>query len=379
MPLHKHRPDWQIKRFDPIPAPQIMKDLQPVIFPDMDASGPVIIAGPCSAETEMQVLEAAHALAAMGVRIFRAGIWKPRTKPGGFEGVGAPGLKWLQKVKETTGMHIATEVATKAHVEQALDAGVDMLWIGARTSANPFAMQEIADTLGERGTDVPVLVKNPVNPDLELWIGALERLYNAGLRRLGAIHRGFSTDGCHIYRNMPQWHIPTELRLRFPALPILCDPSHIGGRRDLIAPLSQTAFDMGFDGLVIESHCHPDEAWSDAAQQVTPCQLDSILGSLKVRGQHMPSERLEVLRRQIDGIDNELLDVLARRMEVAREIGRYKKESSMPVVQAGRYNDVLRSRIDAGVQLGMSAEFMRTFLLALHDESVRQQLDIIND
>jgi len=344
----------------------------------MNPESPLIIAGPCSAETERQVLDAAMALKGEGIRIFRAGVWKPRTKPGGFEGVGAPALEWLRRVKEVTGMYTATEVATHMHVEQALAAGIDMLWIGARTSANPFAMQEIADTLAEHGADLPVLVKNPVNPDLELWIGALQRLFNAGIRRLGAIHRGFSTDGTHIYRNMPRWHIPTELRLRLPELPIICDPSHIGGKRELIAPLSQQALDMGFNGLIIESHCDPDNAWSDAAQQVTPQVLGSILRTLQVRSYRQPTEGLELLRRQIDSIDTELLDVLARRMQVSRDIGRYKKTTGMPVVQAGRYNDVLRSRIDAGVELGMSADFMRTFLLAMHDESVRQQLDELN-
>ena len=338
----------------------ILTDLQPISLPGINPDEPLIIAGPCSAETEEQVLSTARQLAATGIKIFRAGIWKPRTKPGGFEGIGAPGLKWLRKVKEQTGMYTATEVATRAHVQLALEAGVDVLWIGARTSANPFAMQEIADTLRELGADVPVLVKN------------------AGIRRIAAIHRGFSTDGRHIYRNMPQWHIPIELRLRFPSLPIICDPSHIGGKRELIGTLSQQAFDMGFNGLIIESHCDPDNAWSDAAQQLTPEVLGIILGNLKVREQQQTTESLALLRRQIDAVDNELLDVLARRMNISREIGRYKKEHSMPVVQAGRYNDVLRSRIQAGEELGMSAEFMRTFLLAVHDESVRQQIDILN-
>lgn len=356
-----------------------MTHLQPIYLPGTNPDEPIIIAGPCSAETEEQVLNTAHSLASIGIKIFRAGIWKPRTKPGGFEGVGSPGLQWLKKVKELTGMYTATEVATRAHVELTLEAGIDILWIGARTSANPFAMQEIADTLKAHGAcNVPVLVKNPVNPDLELWIGALQRLYNAGIHKLAAIHRGFSTDGHHVYRNMPQWHIPTELRLRIPDLPIICDPSHIGGKRDLIGTLSQQAFDMGFNGLIIESHCDPDNAWSDASQQVTPEVLSIILGNLKVREQRQTTENLAMLRRQIDSIDNELLDVLARRMSISREIGRYKKENSMPVVQAARYNDVLRSRIKLGEDLGMSPDFMRTFLLALHDESVRQQIQILN-
>ncbi len=356
-----------------------MKDLQPITFPGIDPKKPLIIAGPCSAETEEQTLDTARQLADLGIKIFRAGIWKRRTKPGGFEGVGSQGLKWLKKVKEETGMYVATEVATHQHVTEALAEGIDMIWIGARTSANPFAMQEIADTLKELNADIPVLVKNPVNPDLELWIGAMQRIYNAGIRQLGAIHRGFSTYGKHIYRNMPQWHIPIELRLRFPEMPIICDPSHIGGRRELIAPLSQEAFDMGFDGLIIESHCNPDCAWSDAAQQLTPEILNFILHTLVIRDSKQSTENLTLLRQQIDRIDRELLEVLAKRMQVSRDIGRYKKEHRMSVVQAGRYNDVIRTRLNHGVEMGMGAEFLKTVLLAIHDESVRQQIEIIND
>jgi len=358
-----------------------MKDLQPITFPDIDPSKPLIIAGPCSAETCDQVMDTARQLSSNGIRIFRAGIWKPRTKPGGFEGVGAPGLEWLRDVREATGMYTSTEVANKRHVKEALAAGVDIIWIGARTSANPFAMQEIADTLkaSGRAEELTVLVKNPVNPDLELWVGALQRIYNAGVRRLGAIHRGFSTYGKHIYRNVPQWHIPIELRLRYPDLPIICDPSHIGGKRELIAPLAQQAMDMGFNGLIIESHCDPDNAWSDAAQQVTPEILNFILNTLVIRDSHQTTESLTLLRQQIDRIDNELLDILSKRMGVSRDIGRYKKEHRMPVVQAGRYNDVIRSRVSAGEEMGMSPDFLKTVLLAIHDESVRQQIEIIND
>lgn len=354
-----------------------MTQLQPITFADIPASEPLIIAGPCSAETREQLLATASNLHADGIRIFRAGIWKPRTKPGGFEGVGAPALEWMREVKETTGMYTATEVATRTHVIQALEAGIDLLWIGARTSANPFAMQEIADTLAELKADVPVLVKNPVNPDLELWIGAMQRIYNAGIRRIGAIHRGFSAYGKHIYRNMPQWHIPIELRLRYPDLPIICDPSHIGGKRELIAPLSQQALDMGFDGLIIESHCNPNCAWSDAAQQVTPEVLHIILASLVHKSQKQSTESLSLLRREIDRLDNELLEVLAKRMQVSRDIGQYKKEHRMPVVQAGRYNDVIRTRCGSGVEMGMGEEFLKTILLAIHDESVRQQIEIL--
>lgn len=356
-----------------------MKDLQPIVLEGVNSQEPLIIAGPCSAETEEQLLDTARQLADYGIKIFRAGIWKPRTKPGGFEGVGAPGLEWLKKVKQLTGMYTATEVATRQHVEEALAAGVDILWIGARTTANPFAMQEIADTLAELKADVPVLVKNPVNPDLELWIGGLQRLYNAGVRKLGAIHRGFSTYGRHLYRNMPQWHIPIELRLRYPGLPIICDPSHIGGKRELIAPLSQQALDMGFNGLIIESHNCPDCAWSDASQQVTPEILNFILHTLVVRDSKQSTENLGLLRQQIDQIDNELLEVLAKRMRVSREIGRYKKEHKMSVVQATRYNDVMRTRLKIGEEMLMSPEFLRTVLLAIHEESVRQQIDVLND
>lgn len=357
-----------------------MLDTLEPLFPGLAKDGtPIVIAGPCSAETEEQTLSTARELADYGIKIFRAGIWKPRTKPGGFEGVGKPGLEWLRKVKAETGMLTSCEVANRTHVTEALDAGVDMIWIGARTSANPFAMQEIADTYKDLGADVPVLVKNPVNPDLELWIGALQRLYNAGVKRLGAIHRGFSVYGKHLYRNVPQWHIPIELRLRFPNLPIIVDPSHIGGKRELIAPLSQQAYDMGFNGLIIESHCSPDEAWSDAAQQLTPEVLNFVLHTLVIRADKEVTENLALLRQQIDRIDTELLDILAKRFEVAREIGRYKKLHRMPVVQANRYNDVMKSRVDSGSAMQMDRDFLKTILLAIHDESVRQQIEIIND
>ena len=356
-----------------------MKDIQPIILEGVNTSEPLVIAGPCSAETEEQVLETATQLAANGIKIFRAGILKPRTKPGGFEGVGSPGLEWLKKVKELTGMYTATEVATRDHVKQALEAGVNILWIGARTSANPFAMQEIADTLAEMKADVPVLVKNPVNPDLELWVGALQRIYNAGIHKIGAIHRGFSTYGKHLYRNMPQWHIPIELRLRYPSLPIICDPSHIGGKRELVAPLSQQALDMGFNGLIIESHCQPDCAWSDAAQQITPEILNYILHTLVIRDSHQSTENLALLRQQIDQIDNELLDILAKRMRVSREIGQYKKEHRMPVLQANRYNDVIKTRLKIGEDMAMSTDFLKAVLLAIHEESVRQQIEVLND
>lgn len=354
-----------------------MNDIKPIKFCGVDSKRPVVIAGPCSAETEEQVVETAKDLAKNGVRIFRAGIWKPRTKPGGFEGVGSVGLTWLQEVKKETGMLVATEVANKQHVEEALNSGVDVLWIGARTSANPFAMQEIADSLV--GADVPVLVKNPVNPDLELWIGAMQRIYNAGIRQIGAIHRGFSAYGKHLYRNMPQWHIPIELRRRMPELTLICDPSHIGGKRELVAPLSQQAMDMGFDGLIVESHCDPDSAWSDKSQQVTPEVLNFILNMLVVRDTTQTTESLTLLRQQIDQIDNDLLEALSKRMRISREIGQYKKEHSMPVVQTGRYDDILNSRAAAAEELGMNGDFMKTVYQAIHEESVRQQIEVLNN
>ena len=341
-------------------------NLQPIELEGVSKERPLIIAGPCSAETEEQVISTATQLANKGIKIFRAGIWKPRTKPGGFEGIGVDGLAWMKRVKQETGMYVATEVATAKHVYECLKAGIDILWIGARTTANPFAVQEIADAL--KGVDIPVYVKNPVNPDLELWIGALERINNAGLKRLGAIHRGFSSYDKKIYRNLPQWHIPIELRRRIPNLPILCDPSHIGGKRELIAPLCQQAMDLGLDGLIVESHCNPDCAWSDAAQQVTPDVLDYILNLLVIRKEHQSTESLHELRLQI----------LAKRMRVCREIGTFKKEHNMTVLQTGRYNEILDKRGAQGTLCGMDADFVKQVFEAIHEESVRQQLEIIN-
>ncbi|WP_279068955.1 bifunctional 3-deoxy-7-phosphoheptulonate synthase/chorismate mutase type II [Alistipes timonensis] len=352
-----------------------MNDIQPITLPGVDPRRPLVIAGPCSAETEEQVMETARALAAEGFHIYRAGLWKPRTKPGGFEGVGTAGIAWLQRVKRETGMYTATEVATREHVAAALKGGIDLLWIGARTAANPFAMQEIADAL--RGVDVPVLVKNPVSPDLELWIGAIERIYNAGIRRIGAIHRGFSSIDKSLYRNHPLWAVPIELHRRIPALPIFCDPSHIGGKRELIAPLSQQAMDLGFDGLIIESHCMPDCAWSDKAQQVTPDALAYITRNLVIRDQTITTESLTELRSQIDKLDDELLELLTRRMRVSRDIGQYKKEHNMPVLQARRYEELLERRAGQAEQMGMDREFMRTVLQAIHEESIRQQMEVL--
>ena len=350
-------------------------DLLPLNLPS-DNERPIVMAGPCSAETEEQVMQTANALAQKGCHIFRAGAWKPRTKPGGFEGNGEAALPWLKRVKEETGMLIATEVATPEHVELCLKHGVDILWIGARTSANPFAMQALADSL--RGMDMPVLVKNPVNPDLELWIGGMERINQAGIKRLAAIHRGFSSYDNKMYRNSPMWQIPLELRRRIPALPIICDPSHIGGRRDLVAPLCQQAMDLGFDGLIVESHCNPDKAWSDAKQQVTPDVLDYILSLLIVRDKSQMQEGIIQLRQQIDDLDNQLMELLAKRMRVCRQIGQYKKEHNMTVFQASRYNEILEKRGAQGALCGMSPEFVATVFESVHEESVKQQIEIIN-
>lgn len=350
-------------------------DLLPLNLPS-DNERPLVIAGPCSAESEEQVRETARQLAAKGCHNFRAGVWKPRTKPGGFEGKGEEALPWLQRVKKETGMLVSTEVAKPEHVELCLKYGIDILWVGARTAANPFAMQDLADAL--KGVDVPVFVKNPVNPDLELWIGAMERINQAGIKRMAAIHRGFSSFDKKIYRNLPMWQIPMELHRRIPTLPIICDPSHIGGRRELIAPLCQQAMDLGFDGLLVESHCSPDEAWSDAKQQVTPEVLDYILSLLIVRDEHVTTEGITLLRKQVDELDNELMNLLSKRMRVCREIGQYKKEHNMTVFQANRYSEILDKRGAQGALLGMSPEFIAQVFEHVHEESVRQQVEIIN-
>lgn len=353
-------------------------ELESILLPGIEDKRPIVISGPCSAETEEQVMTTAKLLAASGQKIFRAGIWKPRTKPGGFEGVGAEGLEWLKKVKEETGMYVSTEVATAKHVELALEAGIDILWVGARTSANPFAVQEIADALEAAKVDIPVLVKNPVNPDLELWIGAIQRIYNAGIKKIGAIHRGFSSYDKKLYRNLPQWHIPIELRRRMPNIPIFCDPSHIGGRRELIAPLCQQAMDLNFDGLLVESHVNPDQAWSDASQQVTPDVLDYILNLLVIRHETQSTESLAELRKQIDELDTALIEMLSKRMRVSREIGTYKKEHDITILQAGRYREILAKRGAQAALCGLNEEFITQIFESVHEESVRQQMEIIN-
>jgi len=354
-----------------------MNDLQPINLPGLDPRRPLVIAGPCSAETEEQVIETARELAAEGFKLFRAGLWKPRTKPGGFEGVGVEGIAWLQRVKRETGMYTATEVATRKHVLAAIEGGIDMIWIGARTTANPFAMQEIADAL--RGHDIPVLVKNPVSPDLELWIGGVERIYNAGIRRLGVIHRGFTSIDKSLYRNHPMWSIPIELHRRLPGLQIFCDPSHIGGRPGPRAPPPPPPPALAPHGLIIEAHCSPDCAWSDKAQQVTPQGLAYICRNLVIRETNATTESLTELRSQIDKLDDELLELLSRRMRVSRDIGQYKKEHNMPVLQAQRYEELLARRADQAIRMGMDREFMRSVLQAIHEESIRQQMAVLGE
>ena len=338
---------------------------------------PVVIAGPCSAESEEQVMQVAAELVARGVNIFRAGIWKPRTRPGCFEGVGREGLSWLARVKRELGMYITTEVATAEHVEQALGAGVDILWVGARTTTNPFAVQEVADAL--RGCDVPVLVKNPVNPDIELWIGAMERLVNAGITRLGAIHRGFSSYGEKCFRNAPQWQLPIELRRRFPGLPMLCDPSHIAGKRELILTLAQQAMDLDFDGLMIETHSTPYCALSDARQQVTPDELVSILGKFVHRVAVADNADFQSYRDNIDKIDRELVSLLSKRMEIAREIGELKREKGMMVFQPMRYNEIMERYMKLSADGRLEVDTVREIFELIHSESIRQQLSVMNN
>lgn len=346
------------------------------VHPAVPVSGNklTVIAGPCSAETRDQTLATATELAAAGIKVFRAGLWKPRTRPGSFEGCGEKGLQWLAEVKAVTGMLTATEIACARHAEAALAAGVDILWLGARTTTNPFAVQEIAEAL--QGSDASVLVKNPANPDLELWIGALQRIHNAGIRKLSAVHRGFSSYGSRFYRNPPQWHIPIELHRRLPFLQLICDPSHIGGKRDLIRPLAQQAVDLGFNGLIIESHESPDKALSDASQQVTPATLAEILSTLQIRSGNNLDNDLMTLRQQIDQLDGELLEILCKRMKVASEIGRLKKSHNLPVLQPKRYDALMKSRVEEAEAMGLDRDFISSLLAAIHAESVNRQLGI---
>ena len=348
---------------------------------DMKLDHPLVIAGPCSAETEEQVLKIAHELKDSDVNYYRAGIWKPRTRPGNFEGVGALGLKWLKKVKEETGMKTCTEVANAAHVKLALENDVDLLWIGARTAVSPFIMQELADAL--HGTDKIVLVKNPINPDLALWLGGIERLYTADIKNLGAIHRGFSTYEKSKYRNVPEWQIAIEFKNRFPDLPLICDPSHITGNREMIFDVSQTALDLNFDGLMIETHWDPENAWSDAAQQVTPTKLKQIMQDLKIRKQTETDstyrDSLENLRAQINVVDGQLIDLLGKRMKVADQIGELKKEQNVAVLQSRRWNEILGNMILEGQEKGLSEEFVLRMFKAIHQESINHQESIIKE
>lgn len=347
---------------------------------DMQLQHPLVIAGPCSAETEEQVLKIAHELKDSDVNYYRAGIWKPRTRPGNFEGVGAIGLKWLQKVKAETGLKTATEVANRAHVDLALEHDIDMLWIGARSTVSPFIVQEIADAL--KGTDKVVLIKNPVNPDLSLWLGAVERLHSANIKKLGVIHRGFSTYEKTKYRNIPEWQMAIELQTRFPELPLINDPSHITGKRDMVFDVSQTALDLNFDGLMIETHHDPDNAWSDAAQQVTPSVLKQMFKDLKMRKETDEeaeyNAQLANLRAQIDVLDNQLIELLGKRMKVSDGIGELKKKRNVAVLQTNRWNSILGSMILEGEQRGLSEEFILRMFKAIHQESINHQEKIIN-
>ncbi|WP_298950251.1 bifunctional 3-deoxy-7-phosphoheptulonate synthase/chorismate mutase type II [uncultured Nonlabens sp.] len=342
---------------------------------------PIVIAGPCSAETEEQVLKIAHQLKDTDVTYLRAGIWKPRTRPGNFEGVGAIGLKWLQKAKAETGLLTATEVANRAHVELALEHDIDLLWIGARSTVSPFIVQEIADAL--EGTDKVVLVKNPVNPDLALWIGAVERLHTANIKNLGVIHRGFSTYDKSKYRNNPEWQIAVDFQTRYPDIPLICDPSHITGKRDMILEVSQTALDLNFDGLMIETHFDPDNAWSDAAQQVTPDSLIQIFKDLRIRKEQDDEvgyqSKLSVLRAQMDIIDNSIIETLGKRMKTADAIGELKKERNVAVLQSKRWNEILGKMILAGEEQGLSEEFILRVFKAVHQESIVHQEKVINN
>ncbi|WP_432672812.1 chorismate mutase [Flavobacterium sp. SM2513] len=347
---------------------------------ELNLSHPLVLAGPCSAETEAQVLQIAHDLKNSDVSIFRAGIWKPRTRPGGFEGVGAIGLKWLQKAKAETGMLMAVEVANAAHVKLALEHDIDVLWIGARTTVNPFAVQEIADAL--QNTDKIVLVKNPVNPDLSLWIGGVERLYGAGIKNLGVIHRGFSVYEKTKYRNNPEWQVAIDLQNRFPLLPLICDPSHIAGRRDLIHEVSQQALDLNYDGLMIETHIDPDNAWSDAAQQVTPDRLKEIFEELKVKNKSCESASYKIeiaqLRAKIDASDSKLLDIIGQRMQISEAIGSLKKVNKISVLQNQRWMEILERMKQEGSEKGLSEEFILNFFKAIHQESISHQEKVIN-
>jgi chorismate mutase len=359
-----------------------MKDIHFAPLEDwgLNTERPILISGPCSAETEEQVMETAHRLAKTRTQIYRAGIWKPRTRPGTFEGVGVDGLKWLKRVKEETSLKTSTEVANAKHVFEALKYGVDVLWIGARTTVNPFAVQEIADAL--EGVDIPVMIKNPINPDVELWIGAIERIAKAGITRMAAIHRGFSSYAETKYRNAPNWQIPIDLKRRRPDLPVICDPSHIAGKSELLQEVSQRAMDLNFEGLIIESHINPKEAWSDARQQITPEELDTLIKNLVLRQMNPGSQgflqQLEGYRSEIDRLDDELLRVFESRMKVVENIGQCKKDMGVTILQSGRWDSILAKSFAAGAEKGLSEDFIRTIFTAIHQESINKQTKIMN-
>lgn len=350
--------------------------LEPVFL----AHRPIVVAGPCSAETESQVLATAHALRDSGIALFRAGIWKPRTRPSAFEGVGTPGLAWLQRVKQETGLRVTTEVANAQHVAECLAHGIDVLWIGARTTANPFSVQEIAEAL--RGTNVPVLVKNPINPDLKLWIGAFERLSQAGVRQMAAVHRGFSSYGDSAYRNAPRWQIAIDLMQTFPEMEVLCDVSHICGRRDILSETAQKAYDLNYDGLMVEVHPTPSAAWSDAAQQITPEQFHHMMATLVRRALTTDDPdflaSIENCRRAVDEIDEEIIALIARRMQLVRDIGLIKKEKNIAVLQPERFRALREALLLRGQKNELSQEFITLLLEAILQESINQQERVIN-
>ncbi len=342
---------------------------------------PIIIAGPCSAESEEQVLKTARALAKQNIDLFRSGIWKPRTRPGSFEGVGVIGLNWLKKVKEETGLKVTTEVAKRDHVFEALKAGIDVLWLGARTTVNPFSVQEVADAL--KGVDIPILIKNPINPDVKLWMGAIERIYKAGISRIGVIHRGFSSFGNSKYRNEPRWQLAIELKRLIPDLQIICDNSHICGRRDTLAMVAQRAMDLQMDGIMTEVHPTPDDAWSDATQQITPPVFGKLVKDLKLRAETTDDveflEHIDDLRHQIDEVDNELLNLYSKRMQLAENIGKYKKKNNIAILQSSRWNEILEHAIEKGREKGLSDGFIMQVLTATHQESINHQTKIMNE
>lgn len=354
-------------------------ELEQFLLPGIRPERPWIIAGPCSAESEEQVMQTAVELSKLGIRMYRAGVWKPRTRPNAFEGYGSKALPWLKKVKDETGMYTVTEVANVKHVYEALKWGIDILWIGARTTANPFAVQEIADTL--KGVDIPVIVKNPVSPDVELWIGAIERLNHAGIKRLAAAHRGFAKYEQSEYRNHPQWQIPIELKRRIPSIPMINDPSHICGNRENLLEVSQRAMDLNFDGLIIESHINPEVALSDAKQQLTPADLGILIGKLILRHSDVDSSislTLEELREQIDRYDDQVMNILEKRMCVADKIGDYKKTNSVTILQTKRWDEILTKRHIQGLEKGLSEEFVTRIFEAIHQESINHQEKVMN-